>query len=221
MFLKFHILLFTVLLFSNQTRSQNIQKDTQRQSVKDDGTNYYQSDEINRLDILEAMDFAGIKVNKFKLGSFDTTYNITFVIEEFVDSKLKKIDTIFSRDNLYGFYIGEKRYNDYIDQIKIFSKQKNSICTGKIETYVGSDGFKLVGDTSVKNRFYNWRSFIDPTWKINKKIALMIYASSWTDKKYKIQRFCGTMNLKEGDNATNELLKESPHYYLFSYKVTK
>ena len=221
MFLKFYILLFTVLLFSNQTRSQNIQKNTQRQSVKDDGTNYYQSDDINQLDILEAMDFAGIKVNKFKLGSFDTTYSIIFIIEEFVDSKLKKTDTIFNRNNLYGFYIAEKRYNDYIDQIKIFSKQENNICTGKVETYVGSDGFKLVGDTSVKNRYYNWRSFINPTWRLNKKNPLMIYASSWTDKKYNVQRFCGTMNLKEDDIATNELLKESPHYFLFSYKVTK
>lgn len=216
---KFYILLFAVLVISTPIFAQNIEKNTERQSVKDDGTNYYHSDDMNQVDILEALDFAGIKVSKFALGNFDTTYQITFLIEEFVKLKLLKTDTLFSRYNLYGFYKGEKKFNDYIDQIKIFSKQEGNICKGKVETYVGSDGFKLIGDTTTKNRYYKWRSYINSIWKLNKKIPLMIYASSWTDKKYGFQRFCGTMNLKENDSDTNELLRESPHYFLFSYIV--
>lgn len=219
MITKICLLSFTVLIINSVMFAQGIERNNERQSVKEDGTNYYRSDDLNQLDVLEALDFAGIKINKFKIGSFDTTHNIIFTIEEFLNSKLRKTDTIFNRNNLYGFYIGEKRYNDYIDQIKIISKQEGGTCKGKIETYVGSDGFKLVGDTTTKNRYYNWRSFINPTWKLNKKVPLMIYASSWTDKEYGIQRFCGTIELKENDDDTKELLKKSPHYYLFAYIV--
>jgi hypothetical protein len=49
----------------------------------------------------------------------------------------------------------------------------------------------------------------------------MVYASSWKDKEYGLQRFCGAVNLSENDKKTKELLSSSPHYFSIYYMVTE
>ena len=55
-------------------------------------------------------------------------------------------------------------------------------------------------------QFYNWREYEETKWKLNEKVPLLIFASSWLDKEYNFHRFCGVVNLKENDERTQELL---------------
>jgi hypothetical protein len=48
----------------------------------------------------------------------------------------------------------------------------------------------------------------------------MVFASSWEDKQRGFQRFCGVVNLTAGEEGTEELLRESPTYVMFTYRVS-
>ncbi|WP_394342733.1 hypothetical protein [Mucilaginibacter gilvus] len=54
---------------------------------------------------------------------------------------------------------------------------------------------------------------------MNTKIPIMVYSSSWYDKKYDVERSCGAVDLSNDKAATKELLDNSSHYFLISYKI--
>jgi hypothetical protein len=49
---------------------------------------------------------------------------------------------------------------------------------------------------------------------------MLVYSSSWYDKKYDIERSCGAVDLSNDQSATKELLSNSSHYFLISYKIS-
>jgi len=100
-----------------------------------------------------------------------------------------------------------------------FTKEEENKLTLRFQTYAGSVGDILSYKKTNENQFFTLRRYINTTWVINKKIPLLVFASSWEDKKYGIQRFCGASELKLNDKESEKLLSSSPHYYLFSYKV--
>lgn len=91
----------------------------------------------------------------------------------------------------------------------------------KISTYATSinEPFKI--NKYSKESFYTLRAYVDSKWVLNEKMPLLIYGSSWKDKKYGFQRFCGLVNLKKDDKDSDELLTLSPHYLLLSYIVSE
>ncbi|MBZ9618997.1 DUF5041 domain-containing protein [Psychroflexus lacisalsi] len=70
-------------------------------------------------------------------------------------------------------------------------------------------------------QFYNWREYENTQWKLNTKVPLLIFASSWLDKEYNFHRFCGVVKLKENDERTQELLDYSPNYIVINYKISE
>ncbi|MBE9510375.1 MAG: DUF5041 domain-containing protein [Bacteroidetes bacterium] len=221
--MKHLILLISItLLFVTNGYSQETKKDTRCQFLKEHGNNFYRSDQISDLDLIQALEVAGIRIYKFNIGEFDKKYNFYLMVDEYIDGEIVKTDTLIDDNNQYHYYeTGTKEYFlDFIDQIKIFTKDEENKSSLHIRTYKISTKKEIVYKKTDENQFYNWRSYSITSWKLDKKIPLMVYASSWKDKKYGFHRFCGVVNLSQNDERTEKLLSSSPHYFVIYYKVT-
>jgi len=218
-----HLLLLALLitLISSNLFSQQYQRDTRIQILKEDGNNLYKSDQITDIDLLQALELSGISINKFQIGSFDKKYNLLILIDEYKDYKIVKSDTLFNDTNEYIYFrTGEKEYfKDYIDQIKIISKTQDTVLTFQFITYGVRFKKEIHHKKYDKESFYNFRTYSNTRWELNVKIPLLVYASSWKDKQYGFQRFCGVVDLSSNIEKTNELLNSSPHYYSISYLI--
>lgn len=219
------IVLFSIFILIVQfSYSQEIKPNILPRILKDDPLNQYNIDNITNFDIVKALEILDVRIFKFHFGQFDKVYNLVFTIEESVDGKIVKIDTIYKKTNLYTYiargYI--EYYRDYLDQILIFTKAEensstmfirlNSTSLQKHIKYVKTDPYQ----------FFTWRRFEDIPWRLEKKIPLLVFASSWKDKKIEgLQLFCGVEILSENDPDTVELLSKSPHYFLLSYYVVE
>ena len=210
-----------IMLISSNIFSQQYQRDTRIQILKEDDNNLYKSDQITDIDLLQALELSGIAINKFQIGSFDKKYNLLILVDEYKDNKNVKLDTLYYGTNEYIYFLeGEKDYfTDYIDQIKIISKIQDTVLTFQFITYGVRFKKEIHYRKCDKESFYNFRTYSNTRWEHNVKIPLLAYASSWKDKKYGFQRFCGVVDLSSNIEKTNELLTSSPHYYLISYLI--
>lgn len=215
-------LFFFLMVNSILIQGQEVKSDKRIQLIKEDAHNLYQSTSITQLDLLQALDFAGIQVKKFNLGKFDKRYRLHIFAETYEEGKVVDIDTLVAGDNRYHHYqVGTEDYFfDYLDQFKFLTKDDDNKSEIRLHTYKMSMTTKIELKKWDDKQFYNWRSFDESHWKLNKKVPLMVFASSWKDKKFNFQRFCGVVKLTEGHEDTLELLEESPTYVLFSYQVS-
>ncbi len=209
-------------IFCLNLQAQKAKPDLRLPLQKEDGNNMYRSNEITELDLLHALDFMGVRIQKFKLGRFDQKYKLHIFAETYEKGEIVKTDTLLADDNQYHFFErGETNYFlDYIDQLKFITKSEDNRSEIRLHTYKLSTKTEIELKKWDDRQFYNWRFFTDAHWELNKKIPLMVFASSWKDKRYDFHRFCGVVNLKEGEEGTEELLEESPTYVMFSYQVS-
>jgi hypothetical protein len=222
------ILFVVVFLTTASSYGQKHRKNTDLQLFKEDEPNEYQANEVSKIDFLHALDLLGLHIFKFNINKFDTTYRLIITVDEYTMGKITKTDTLYDAPNTYAYFVrGEKEsYQDYTNQIKIITKeglQKNNKneFTVSIRTYRGKTQESFIYPITEKDQFYTWRKFVDTEWKPDTKIPLLVFASSWLDKKYNFQRFCGVVNLSENEEETTNLLSSSPKYYLFSYKIIR
>ena len=195
--------------------------DQRTQLEKEDSSDLYRQGEITTLDLLQALELAGVRVHKFQIGTFDKEYKLQIFADEYIQGKLIKSDTLVDFKNDYGFWIDGEYNQGFIDQIKIFTKTEDNYSKLNIRTYaLGTTKEINLGRTDHR-QFYNWRAYQDTQWKMNQKVPLMIFASSWLDKTYNFHRFCGVINLKENDEDTQELLDYSPNYIVINYKISQ
>ncbi len=100
-------------------------------------------------------------------------------------------------------------------------KNEDEKSTVTLETLSMTTGHVLNKKKDRERQFYLWRKYAPVDWKLNKEIPLMALASSWFDEKYNVERFCGVVKLSPEDEQTKELLNNSPHYYIISYKISE
>lgn len=215
-------ILFLLLTLTLSTlQAQEVQPDRRIQLLKEDSHNRYQSNSITNLDMLQALEFAGIQIMKFDLGQFDEPYKLYLISETYEKGRVVNTDTILSGDNRYHYFQTgqEEVFYDYMDQLKFITKDDDHKSEIRLHTYKMSTKFNITLDKWDDRQFYNWRYFSNTHWKLDKKVPLMVFASSWKDKRYDFHRFCGRVILEEGEEGTEELLQESPAYVLFSYLV--
>ena len=196
-------------------------KEDRRPQIEKENLMDYLYDEISEIDILDALEMAGLLIHKFQLGEFDKKYRFILLADEYVSGTKVKSDTLLNYNNVYDYYLDEEKgpFSDYLDQIKIITKTADNSSTLKIILY-NVITQKEIGLTKLDNRqFYVWREYKNTHWKKGESIPLMIFASSWYDKKYNLHRFCGVTTLSEGDEDTIELLTSSPNYIIISYQV--
>ena len=217
---KFALLIFLMLGLAAHAQDKN-PVDQRTQLEKEDSSDLYRQGEITTLDLLEALELAGVRVHKFQIGTFDKEYKLQIFADEYIQGKLIKSDTLVDFKNDYGFWIDGEYNQGFIDQIKIFTKTEDNYSKLNIRTYaLGTTKEINLGRTDHR-QFYNWRAYQDTQWKMNQKVPLMIFASSWLDKTYNFHRFCGVINLKENDEDTQELLDYSPNYIVINYKISQ
>jgi hypothetical protein len=211
------------LLMSYLVSGQQFSQDNSSQIEKEDESNTYQSEAISSLEILQALDFLNVNIFKFKKGYLSQSYKLFVMIDKYTNGKIERSDTLFRGSNTYHFFKRGKEHPffDYIDQMKFFTSSNDESFTIQLNTYASSVRQSFTYDKTHKNQFYHWRRYIDNSWQIDKKTPLFIFASSWKDEKYGIERFCGANILKENDRATRELLSYSPQYFLISYILHK
>ena len=213
------LILFAFFLQLN-ANSQDFKTDNRSQPEKEDGGGDFQSDIISNIDLLQALELAGLKVHRFNIGTFDHKYSIHFILKEYLNGEIVKTDTIMNTNNTYAYYEKDIRYNDYINQIKVLTQQEDEQLKVKISTFSVSWLSKIDYHVSDNNQNYYLRYYSNTSWIENKDIPLFVFASSWKDKKHGFYRFCGTTRLDDNDSETKALLKLSPHYYKLSYIVS-
>lgn len=201
--------------------SQVFEVDKRSQLEKDDDFNEYNSENISNLDLIQALEVAGVRIHKFNLGVFDKQYNLTITMDEYVDNKLLTTDTIYTGDNEYTYYKDndDRYFVDYIDQIKIFTKESNNKLLLHIKTH-NTDLEKIQPYKTIsEEQYFSLRAYSNTKWKLDKKIPMLIYAASWERDGF--QTFCGAVVLEENEKYTERILSSSPHYFLVSYRITE
>ena len=218
-----------VLTLSASVYAQNsvYKKDTRSQLAKDDRYNSYQSEDITKIDILKALEFAGVKMAKVNLKPFDKKYQFTVYIDEYVAGEKANTKYIFRGDNTYThitdlvYTENTIIYHDYIDKFMFYLKEQEDGLMINFISYAMGSIQKLERKKDRESQFYISRNYSKTDYKVNEPVPLFVYASSWHDDKYDIERFCGVMDLSLDPEGTKELLDSSPHYYIVSYKVSE
>jgi len=221
--------LFGILISINATSQDfKYRKDDRPQNVKEDEYNFYQADRIDEIQLLKALEITGVRIFDIPISpAFEKEYKFTVVLDEYVESKKTKsldITLSYQGKNTYVYFIDNDSvpYFDYIPKLTVFTQDKDTVQTLKIEYYGGSrSGIKLRENKLRDGQFYMWRAYSKTEWKLNEEIPLLVFASSWYDEKFKIERFCGVADLSMDEKKTKELLDSSPHYYVISLKISE
>lgn len=218
-------LCLTTLLCAQQQEIP-FKKNEAPQTAKQDRWNMYESEGVSTLDLMEMLDFAGIKLIKFPLEGLDRETSLWIMVDEYRNGEPVKSDTLRHLKTAYVYFEGETPYKDYIDGIRFFTRQE----PGKLTYWVSTLGMKLTPrpleytpDEKVQEKapgaLYHLRRYKPRLLEYGRKTPMLVFASPWYDERFEVVRFCGVSQLTEGETASEELLSSSPHYFLFSYEI--
>lgn len=213
------------MLLSVTAYSQEFKKDHRSKQLKEDNYNEYQVNQISKTDLLKALGVAGIRIFNCPITpKFDKIYKLAINLDEYVDGKKVSTESISpNKHNTYTFYEGDKLYFNYINELKFIAKEvkSDSVALLNIEVHGNTYDVQLKKHKERRGQFYQWRRFYKADWVLDKEIPVLVFASSWYDKKNSMERFCGVVDLSSDKNATDELLKNSTHYFMINYKISQ
>lgn len=203
--------------------AQNLRKDIRPDSVKEDELNVYQASQISKVDLLSALSDMGLRIFIVPMQpGFTKTYKLSINLNEYVNGKLISTKDISpDESNLYFYYIKDKQFADYIRKIKFIARDADTASVLMIDIMGNKAGAILKKQKERLHQFYSWRSYSVTKWRLGVEIPLLVFSSSWYDKKYDIERFCGAVDLSNDKAATDELLHSSPHYFVINYKISE
>jgi hypothetical protein len=216
---------FLSIVISINAISQDIKyrKDERPQNIKDDWLGEYQANSISVLDILMALEIAGIKIFSVPISpAFEKEYNFSVNLSEYIDSKKINSQNIIltpGGKNVYRHSDPAEFVFDYIPKLTFFTKDDDTTMSITTKYYGGSTRRHLKMNKVRDRQFYRWRAYSKTDWKLNEEVPLLVYASSWYDERIKSERFCGTVDLSLDEEETKKLLDNSQHYYVISLKV--
>ena len=232
--IKRFVVAFISALISISAISQeiNYRKDDRPQNIKEDRYNEYQTDLISVIDLYKALEeMAGIRIFKVPISPvFEKVYTIFVILDEYVDGEKTNSKDLFEhsflKKNTYHYAVNdtiqqkEIYYDDFIPNLTFVSQDNDTIMRLSISHYgVSIRGTSLHKQKLRDGQFYNWRIYRKTEWKLNEEVPVLVFASSWHDGRF--ERFCGTVDLSEDEEATKELLEKSPHYFVISLKVSE
>lgn len=219
-------LCLTTLLCTAQRPEIAWKKNEAPQTAKQDRSNIYDSEGVSTLDLMEMLDFAGVRLFKFPLEGLDRETSLWIILDEYRNGERVKSDTLRHLKTAYVYFEGETPYKDYIDGIRFFTRQE----PGKLTYWVSTLGMTLTPrpleytpDEKVQEKapgaLYNLRRYKPRPLEYGRKTPMLVCASFWYDERFDVVRFCGVNQLSEGEAGSEELLSSSPHYFLFSYEI--
>ncbi|TDQ75999.1 DUF5041 domain-containing protein [Sphingobacterium yanglingense] len=224
--MKNHISILLLCLLPISLFAQGYVKDQRTAIEKEDEYNRYNASRISQVQILKALELAGVSVFNIPLNPFDTVYQFDIILTEYKGGEIVKRRSVgVMNDNTYRYYKDNDRFTnrvsvDYIDQLTFFAKDMDSLVYLKVETYSGAlQGIKLDKHLTRYGQGYSWRSYSKVGWVLNQEIPVLVYASSWVDKVHNIERSCAAADLSSNILEAKALLENSPHYYVISYVV--
>jgi hypothetical protein len=218
------IIFLASVLISTNCYSQKLKIDQRPDSVKEDYMDAYQASQISKVDLLSVLDDLGVRIFKCQLlPKFTKTYQLSVTLDEFVNGKKVESKEISpDANNLYFYWEQNKQYTDYISKIKFVAKDVDSADLVTVDIMGNTiGGIKLMKQKKRIHQFYTWRAFSVINWELNKQVPMLIYSSSWYDKRFNIERSCGAVDLSKDKAATKDLIDNSPHYFMISYKITQ
>ena len=228
----FVFLISTLISINSVFQGINYRKDDRPQNIKEDMYNEYQTDLISVIDMLKALaELAGIRIFKIPISPvFDKEYKISVYLDEYVDGEKINSKDMFDysvlKKNTYHYAIKDTveqkdiYFDDFIPNLTFFTQDNDTIMRLNINHYgVGLNGGTLHKKKLREGQFYNWRIYRKIEWQLNEEVPMLVFASSWHDGQF--ERFCGTVELYENEEETKALLKQSPHYYVISLKVSE
>ncbi|MFD2554007.1 DUF5041 domain-containing protein [Sphingobacterium tabacisoli] len=224
--MKNYSFLLLLYLFPIAVFCQTYHKDQRTIIEKEDEHNRFNAESVNQVQVLKALEMLGMNIFNIPLQPFDKRYLFDVILTEYQNGeRVKRRSVGLMNDNTYRYYkdndpFANKMSFDYLDKITFFTKDLDSLTLLKVESYAGTlQGIKLQKHRSRLGQDYSWRSYSKTNWVLNLEIPVLVYASSWWDKRYNIERFCGTVDLSSNILEAKEMLENSPHYYVISYIV--
>ena len=228
--MKTLVVTFFSALISMSAISQDFKylNDDRPQNIKEDRLNTYQADRINEIDILKALEMAGVRIFNIPIfPAFKKEYMLSICLNEYAKGEKISSRYIHRGTNIYRYSVKDTikqeyaLYTDYIPKLTLFSKDNDTTVSLKFEHYGNQFGTRL---TKKKVRewqqSYYWRTYSKTDWKLNEEVPLLVYASAWYDESFEAYRFCGAVDLSLDEEATKDLFDNSPHYYIISLKVS-
>jgi hypothetical protein len=231
------ISVLTPVIAVSQDMPKNIQyqKDERPQNMKDDHYNSYQSDRIGEVEILRALEIAGVRIFNIPFTpAFEREYRFSTWIDEYVKGEKVNSISLSKGKNTYLHFPADVDipadslvHFDYIPKLTFYAKDGDTVQSVSMYNYRGgTSDIKLKKIKSEKwtghgTQPYFWRAYSKTNWKPDEEIPLMVYASPWYDERIDAFRFCGTVDLSRSEKATKELLDNSPHYYVVRMKVSE
>lgn len=213
------LLFVGLIVLSSSVSAQNYRRDVRSESYKKDMNNVLQADEFTKVDLLNALSFAGIQIHKFELAAIDQKAELVFYLEEMKHGELVSTDTLFRMTNVYNYTMNGNSYYDYLKSFTLLSSQDDDELKLRFQTYSREFSETVKFYPSTRDQFYNIRYYSNTDHLDGGGAPLLIFASSWSLGDEKMQRFSGAVHLVRGASETNSLLKNSPHYYIVSYCV--
>lgn len=194
---------------------QEYKADKRPKMVKENSPRMYYPESFSMLDIIKALDKLGIGLYDFQLKNLEKNYDLILVANKFEKGRIIETDTLARFDSAYRYYEADKPYFDYLDNIKITTNTIDNKAEVYVDSYsYGSKSIIELNRTNKNSKFY-WRRYKNTDWKLDQKVPLLIFASTWKDEKFGFERFCGVVELTENEKDTDELLSLSPVYSIF------
>lgn len=181
--------------------------------------------EVEIGDIEEALRLIGINIYKHDIGIIGKNPEIKIIVEEWEDFKLVNSWTGLTMPLESTFMPGSSNDIQKNNIIRTTSIAKNdSLLIVEIAVNDMLRQFHLKQkklDTENRHLPYFPVPYKYKQVQQDKNIPLVLYGTMWYDENFNVYRFCGRNYLTDeaDDEATEELMLSSPHYYIISYWI--
>lgn len=181
--------------------------------------------ELDNKDIEDALRHLGVNIFKHDIGIIDKSAEIKIIVEEWENFALVDSWTALNLPLEHSFMSENRNDEQKNNVIRATSISKNdSLLLVEIAINDMPRAFHLKQKKfDTENRHLPYFPVPYKNRKIlqNKNIPLMLYGTMWYDEGFNVYRFCGRNYLtnETDDEATEELMSSSPHYYIISCRI--
>lgn len=214
-----NILICFFIISAQIVKSQEFKQDNRSSETRVNTSLFSKADNITNEDIVQALNISGIGIHKFELGEFKKKRKLLIMLEKYHNGNLEKTDTIMNASNTYLYSDDTGTvYYDYLKEIKVFTRDLDEGSLVRIYSSI-RDEINIALPKSNDITYFEWREYKNTDWKLDQRIPLLMYASSWWDEDFDVERFCGVRYLENDSEGEEEFFEFSPYFAIISYKI--
>ena len=181
--------------------------------------------QISNQDLIEALQFAGVDIFKFKIDSHKHDYDFFITVDEYDSTHgLRRIDTLLADQTKFDLLSHTGKWlSAYVDQFRFLTKVLNN----KYDTIylrLGANHISTWKTLHIAPEFakkHYWVRFKDQRSTVGKRIPMLFFGSEWTETHNGVQvtRFCSLKELEP--TLQGPTIKLIPHYFIVSYVLSE